>query len=86
MVIDYINVYQLNWDCSTEEIIARQSDLNNFNYAVKKSIEISSSIEPVFVQNIDKLTFRATDSFEITGPFQTEVGSEFTVIIQDCPQ
>lgn len=86
MVIDYINVYQLNWDCSTEEIIARQLELDQFNYAVKKSITITSSIEPVFVQSTDKVTFRATDFFEITGSFQTDSGSEFTVIMQGCPE
>lgn len=86
MVIDYIKVYQLNWDCSTEEIIARQLELGQFNYAVKKSITITSSIEPVFVQSTDKVTFRATDFFVITGSFQTDSGSEFTVIMQGCPE
>ena len=31
------------------------------------------------------VTFRATDYFEITGPFQVESGGELTVIMQECP-
>ena len=31
------------------------------------------------------VTFRATDYFEITGPFQVENGGELTVIMQECP-
>lgn len=85
MTIDYINVYQLKWDCSTDEIIAEQLDLDDYYYAVKRSVSISSEIEPVCIDNTDKSTFRATDSFEITGPFQVDIGGEMTVIMQMCP-
>ena len=34
----------------------------------------------------EKKTFRATDSFEITGPFQVNSGGEMTVIMQQCPE
>ena len=34
----------------------------------------------------DKVTFRATDSFEVTGPFQVNSGGEMTVIMQECPE
>ena len=86
MVIDYIKVYQLNWDCSTDEIITQQSELDGFEYAVKKSISITSAIEPVRVASNEKVTFRATDSFEITGPFQVDNGGELAVIMQECPE
>lgn len=84
MVIDYINVYQLKWDCYTDEVIEKQYDLDNFYFAVKNSINISSSVSETIVRNTDKITFRATDSFEITGPFHTENGCEFTVLLQSC--
>lgn len=85
-VIHYIKVYQLKWDCDTDELITCQTDLDGFAYAVKKSISITSAIEPVRVASNEKVTFRATDSFEITGSFQTDVGTELTVIMQECPE
>lgn len=85
MYIDYIKVFQLTWDCETEEVIACQTDLNNFAYGVKKSINITSTIDDVKVADTCRVTFRATDFFEITGPFQTDLGGELTVIMQECP-
>ena len=85
MVIDYIKTYQLNWDCSTDETITCQSDLNDFVYAVKKSVAITSTLEEPIVENGDKTTFRVTDTFEVAGPFEVENGAEFTVIVQTCP-
>lgn len=85
MNIDYIKVLQLQWDCDSDVEITCQTELENFIYGVKKSIAIISSIEPVQVGNTDKVTFRATDAFKITGPFQVDPGGEFTVIMQTCP-
>jgi beta-glucanase (GH16 family) len=85
MVIDYINVYQLKWDCDMDETITCQQELDSFDYAVKRSIDISSSSGNVIVRNTDKVTFRVSDSFEITGPFQADSGGEMTVIVQQCP-
>ena len=85
MTIDYIKVYQLNWECSTEEVITQQSDLDSFDFGVKKSITITSTIEPVCIESTDKVTFRTSDSFIITGPFQVDSGGELTVIMQSCP-
>ena len=85
MIIDYIKVYQLNWDCNTDETIAQQADLEYFDFGVKKSIDITATIEPVHVGNTDNVTFRATDAFEITGPFQVDNGGKMTVVMQSCP-
>ena len=85
MYVDYIKVLQLKCDCDTDEVIACQSDLNDFDYGVKKSISITSSIEDVKVADTCHVTFRSTDYFQITGPFQTDVGGELTVIMQACP-
>ena len=85
MVIDHIKVYQLDWDCSTDEEITCQNELDNFNYSVKKSINISSTLEDVEIESGEKTTFRVIDFFVITGGFEIENGAEFTVIIQNCP-
>ena len=85
MTIDYIKVYQLIWDCDTDETITCQSDLDDFVYKVKKSISVTSTVDEPVVSNTDYVTFRVTDSFEITGDFEVQQGGEFTVIQQDCP-
>lgn len=85
ITIDSIRVYQLKTDCDTDETIASQSDLDNFDYAVKNSISITSTINEPVVSNTDKVTFRVADTFEITGPFEVQQGGEFAVIQQDCP-
>lgn len=85
MDIEYIYVYQLKWDCDTDETITSQSDLDSFKYGVKKSVAITSTVGEPIIGSTGKITFRVSDSFEITGPFQVESGAEFTVIRQDCP-
>lgn len=62
-----------------------QIDLNDKNWAVKKSISITSTINDIKINDTDKVTFRVTDSFEITGPFQVNNVAEFAVIVQNCP-
>ena len=88
LTIDYIKVYQLNCDCSTDEVITCQNDLNSFivHPSVKNSISIAPISGTITVGNTDKVTFRVADTFEITGPFQADYGCEFTVIRQDCPE
>lgn len=86
MIVDYIKVYQLTWDCGTEKVIHNQTELDNFKYAVKKSISINPSASIIEIGANDKITFRVTDSFEITGPFQVDAGAEFTAIQQSCPE
>ena len=85
MTIDYIKVYQLKWDCGTDEEITCQDELDDFNYSVKKSINISSTTEEVVIGNNNHVTFRVTNGFEITGPIKVENGAKFTVIMQNCP-
>lgn len=85
LFVDYILVRQLQLDCDKDEVITCQNELDTFNYAIKKSISITSTINDVKVADTCKVTFRVTDAFQVTGPFQTDVGGELTVIIQDCP-
>ena len=61
-------------------------NLDQFKYAVKKSITIAPQNTGVAVGNTDKVTFRVTDFMKATGPFEVQQGGEFTVIIQEeCP-
>lgn len=84
MTIDYIMVSKLKWDCSTDEVITSQSDLNNFDYKVKKSITVTSSIEDVIVYPINIVNMRVSDSFVINGPFEVRSGGVFSVLAHDC--
>lgn len=88
LTVDYIRVYQLNWDCGTDELITCQNDLSSFilHPSVKNSVSIAPINGTISVGNTDEITFRVADSFEITGPFQANYGCEFTVIRQDCPE
>lgn len=85
MTINYIKVCQLDTHCNTDAVITCQSDLDNFDYAVMRSIAISPTSRSVTVRNTDHVTFRTTDYVEIEAPFTVEYGGEFTVIIQECP-
>ena len=85
MTIDYIKVYQLECDCDTDEVLTSQNDLNQFKYAVKKSITLAPANGTITIEANDKVSFRATNCFEITGPFEVQQGGEFTVIMQACP-
>lgn len=77
--------YKLSCDCDDDVTIRSQSDIDTFPYSVKKSITIDSEDE-IVVGSSDKVTFRATDSFVVSGPFLVNCGGELTVIIQDCPE
>ena len=86
MIVDYIKVYQLNWDCDNDETINSQYELDNFVFAVKKTVLIDSPYESITVDNSKKITFRIADSITETGEFQVDSGAEFTVIRQSCPE
>ena len=85
LTIDYVRVYQLEWDCDTEEVIASQNDLDQYEYAVKKSVTIAPPSTGIAIGNTDKVTFRATNFMKAAGPFEVQSGGEFTVIMQECP-
>ena len=64
----------------------RHEDLTSFDYKVKKSIAITSTNGDVSVGSSNKVTFRTSGFFEVTGPFQVDGGGELTVIMQQCPE
>ena len=84
MTIDYITIHQLQWDCSTDVVISCQSDLDNFDYKVKKSVTINPTNQVVKVYATDIVNIKTTDSFAITGPFEVRAGGRFSVLALDC--
>lgn len=85
MVIDHIKVYQLKQDCDKDEFVTCQSDLDDFDYSLKRSVSITSTINEPVVSSSDTVVFRVTDYFEILGPFQVDSGAQFTMMKNDCP-
>lgn len=86
MGIDYIRVYQLEWDCYTETVISSNQNLEDYDFKVKGSVVIDSALEEVTVDSNDKVTFRVVDGFTIDGPFSASLGGEMTVILHTCPK
>jgi beta-glucanase (GH16 family) len=85
MSIDYVKVTQLTCDCGTTVSINTTSQLNNFNYAVKKSITINNTATTITVQNAS-VSLRATDGITINGNFAVPLGVEFYAATHACPQ
>lgn len=86
MYIDYIRVYQPQWDC-TSVVIDEQEDLDNYVYGIKKSVIIDSSNNtPIIVEANTKIDIMASEFVSITGPFQINTGAEFSIAMQKCPE
>lgn len=86
MYIDYIRVYQPIWDCGTSIIIEEQDDINSYVYGIKSSVTIcSNSNVPIVIAPNHKLDIMASESVTINGPFQVDVGAEFSIRMQKCP-
>ena len=85
MIVDYIKVFQLLWDCDDDITINNQLEMDDFEFSVKKSISIASQNENVIINDTGKVTFRVTESFSVSSQFQVDNGAEFTVIRQSCP-
>lgn len=83
MKIDYIRVYQLTWDCDSDEYITTQDDFDAFDYSVKKNIIITPNSSGVNVVNPTRIHLKATESIEINGEFAMPANS--SLILYDCP-
>lgn len=86
MFIDYIRVYQPICDCETSVLIDTQSDLNNYEPGIKRSVTINSnSSTPITVGSQDDVSIIASESIVIDKPFKVNAGAKFTTAIQQCP-
>lgn len=86
MFIDYIKVYQPICDCETNVLIDSQSDLNNYEPGVKRSVTInSSSSTPIVVSSQNDVSIIASKQIAIDKPFKVNAGAKFEAVIQQCP-
>lgn len=86
MYIDYIRVYQPQWDC-VAVVIDNQEDLDYYVYGIKKSV-VFDSIDnaPIVVRSGSKIDIMASEFVTIAGPFQIDTGAEFSIAMQKCPE
>lgn len=86
MFIDYIRVYQPICDCETNVLIDSQSDLNNYEPGVKRTVTInSSSSTPIIVSSQNDVSIIASEQIVIDKPFKVNAGAKFEAVIQQCP-
>jgi len=83
-ILDYFRFYSLKTDCNTIASILNNSQLQSFDYKVKKSISIGNPFTPISLTSTNKLTFRATDFISITGEFNAPLGCELNIIPTNC--
>lgn len=83
--IDYLRVYRLKFDgININSRIYNQSDLDLFDFNLKKSITINPTSNIVLPVN-SKITLRATDKITIQKNFLIPLGSEFRAIVHKAP-
>ena len=86
MFIDYIRVYQPICDCETNVLIDSQSDLNDYEAGVKRTVTInSSSSTPIVVSSQNDVSIIASKQIVIDKPFKVNAGAKFEAVIQQCP-
>lgn len=86
MHIDYIRVYQPKWDYYSI-VIDEQSDVDNYQHGIKSSVTIcSNSNAPIVVGSNHKLDIMASESVTVNGPFQVDVGTDFSIRMQKSPE
>jgi len=79
MLVDYVRVYRLKCDKST--VVTQISNFNTYNYAVKKSISLSSTT--TIPQN-SHISLRATDFIELKDGFVVPLGAELYLDTSPC--
>ena len=91
MTIDYVKHYRLKTDCGTDLVIRSINDFqvfnnNNANYKVKRSISMGGQNTALTIPNNINFTMRAVESITIDGAFEIPLGTEMTLITQNCPE
>jgi len=77
--VNYFRYYQLKYDCNT--VVTQIPNFNTYNYAVKKSISLSSTTTIPANSNI---TLRATDFIELQPGFSIDTGRELYLDVNPC--
>ena len=80
MYVDQASVYCLN--CADKNVVVNEiSNFNTFNYAVKKSISMSSATT---IPAGSDIYLRATDFIELKAGFEVPVGRELYLDVNPC--
>ena len=85
MTINYVKAFQLKSDCETDAAIRSTADLSSFDYVVKRSIAMGA-LSGVWSMPNGSFTLREVEAFTIDGGFEVPIGTELTIISQECPQ
>ncbi len=84
MTVDYFRYYQLKLDCSNDATITSNTQLNDFNFKVKRNITVGNNTSNISLLTGDKVTFRATNTVTLKGTFTVPKGSELHIIPTEC--
>jgi beta-glucanase (GH16 family) len=85
MAVDYVKVYKLKCDCSTDVTITNNTQLANFDQKVMHDITIGSSNGITVLTNTN-VTMRACNSITITGPFEVPTGAQIGMMVHPCTE
>ncbi len=86
MTINYVKVYRLKSDCDSIVTIRSNTDLDNYRFSVKRSITMGAQTGVLSLPNDSTYNMRAVEFINIDGGFEIPVGTELTLITQECPQ
>lgn len=85
MTINYVKVYRLKSSCDSILTVRSNTDLSNY-FSVKNSITMGAQTGILTLTSNHAYTFRAVESITIDGGFEVPVGTELTLITQECPE
>ncbi len=83
--VDYVKVWQLKQYCDSV-FSSCNFNLDNFDYAVYKSISLGGSGCTPTIANGKNVTLRATDGILLDSGFTVELGAEFEALTTPCQQ
>jgi beta-glucanase (GH16 family) len=80
MYVDYVKVYSLKCACDTTAVVEIYN-FNTYNYAVNKSISMSSA---TVIPSNSNICLRATDFIELKTGFEVPLGAEIYLDVNPC--
>lgn len=86
MAIDYVKHYKLKTNCDINTVLRTFADFQNYYYSVKRSITLGGLNSTLSIPNNLSFTLRAVESITIDGAFEVPLGTNMTLITQDCPE
>ncbi|MFV0500665.1 MAG: family 16 glycosylhydrolase [Bacteroidales bacterium] len=84
MLVDYVRVYNLKKDCSTEIINLCNYDFSNYVNTVKQKIIIGDGYCTNSLNAGDNIFLRASEEITINGEFEIPLGAEIYLDVDKC--